>query len=208
MSIYTKITKALYEGDIDEVQELVQKALDDDEDCQKIVNEGLVVGMSIVGADFKEGTLFIPEVISAADAMKGGLNILKPAMAANNTESLGSIIIGTVEGDVHDIGKNLVATMFEGAGFTVYDIGVDNKPEDFVKAFEEYKAQFIGLSALLSTTMPAMQRTVEAFKESGYRDQVKIIVGGAPINMDFCNKIGADGYAGDAVSAVDLAKNL
>lgn len=208
MSIYTKITKALYEGDIDEVQELVQKALDEEKDCQDIVNEGLVAGMNVVGADFKEGTLFIPEVISAADAMKAGLKVLKPAMAANNTESLGTIVIGTVEGDVHDIGKNLVATMFEGAGFTVYDIGVDNKPEDFLRAFAEHKPQFVGLSALLSTTMPAMQRTVEAFEEAGYREQVKILVGGAPINTDFCQKIKADGYAGDAVSAVDLAKTL
>ena len=134
--------------------------------------------------------------------------ILKPAMAAANQESLGTILIGTVEGDVHDIGKNLVAIMFEGAGFTVHDIGVDNKPEDFVKAYEEYKPEFIGLSALLSTTMPAMQRTIEAFTEAGYRDKVKILVGGAPINADFAKKINADGYAGDAVSAVDLAKTM
>ena len=199
MSVFTKITNALYEGDAEEIAVLVQKALDEGEDAQTIVNDGLVAGMNVVGADFKAGTLFIPEVISAAEAMKEGLMILKPAMAAANQESLGTILIGTVEGDVHDIGKNLVAIMFEGAGFTVHDIGVDNKPEDFVKAYEEYKPEFIGLSALLSTTMPAMQRTIEAFTEAGYRDKVKILVGGAPINADFAKKINADGYAGDAV---------
>ncbi len=208
MSVFTKITNALYEGDAEEIAVLVQKALDEGEDAQTIVNDGLVAGMNVVGADFKAGTLFIPEVISAAEAMKEGLMILKPAMAAANQESLGTILIGTVEGDVHDIGKNLVAIMFEGAGFTVHDIGVDNKPEDFVKAYEEYKPEFIGLSALLSTTMPAMQRTIEAFTEAGYRDKVKILVGGAPINADFAKKINADGYAGDAVSAVDLAKTM
>ena len=181
MSVFTKITNALYEGDAEEIAVLVQKALDEGEDAQTIVNDGLVAGMNVVGADFKAGTLFIPEVISAAEAMKEGLMILKPAMAAANQESLGTILIGTVEGDVHDIGKNLVAIMFEGAGFTVHDIGVDNKPEDFVKAYEEYKPEFIGLSALLSTTMPAMQRTIEAFTEAGYRDKVKILVGGAPM---------------------------
>lgn len=208
MSVFTKITNALYEGDAEDIAVLVQKALDEGEDAQTIVNDGLVAGMNVVGADFKAGTLFIPEVISAAEAMKEGLMILKPAMAAANQESLGTILIGTVEGDVHDIGKNLVAIMFEGAGFTVHDIGVDNKPEDFVKAYEEYKPEFIGLSALLSTTMPAMQRTIEAFTEAGYRDKVKILVGGAPINADFAKKINADGYAGDAVSAVDLAKTM
>ncbi|HIZ77496.1 MAG TPA: corrinoid protein [Firmicutes bacterium] len=208
MSVFTKITNALYEGDAEEIAVLVQKALDEGEDAQTIVNDGLVAGMNVVGADFKAGTLFIPEVISAAEAMKEGLMILKPAMAAANQESLDTILIGTVEGDVHDIGKNLVAIMFEGAGFTVHDIGVDNKPEDFVKAYEEYKPEFIGLSALLSTTMPAMQRTIEAFTEAGYRDKVKILVGGAPINADFAKKINADGYAGDAVSAVDLAKTM
>ena len=208
MSVFTKITNALYEGDAEEIAVLVQKALDEGEDAQTIVNDGLVAGMNVVGADFKAGTLFIPEVISAAEAMKEGLMISKPAMAAANQESLGTILIGTVEGDVHDIGKNLVAIMFEGAGFTVHDIGVDNKPEDFVKAYEEYKPEFIGLSALLSTTMPAMQRTIEAFTEAGYRDKVKILVGGAPINADFAKKINADGYAGDAVSAVDLAKTM
>lgn len=208
MSVFTKITNALYEGDAEEIAVLVQKALDEGEDAQTIVNDGLVAGMNVVGADFKAGTLFIPEVISAAEAMKEGLMILKPAMAAANQEPLDTILIGTVEGDVHDIGKNLVAIMFEGAGFTVHDIGVDNKPEDFVKAYEEYKPEFIGLSALLSTTMPAMQRTIEAFTEAGYRDKVKILVGGAPINADFAKKINADGYAGDAVSAVDLAKTM
>lgn len=208
MSVFTKLNKAIYEGETDDVIALVKEALDDGEDVNTIVNDGLVAAMNVVGADFREGTLFIPEVICAADAMKVGLEELKPIMAANNTESLGTVVIGTVEGDVHDIGKNLVAIMFEGAGFTVYDIGVDNKPEAFVKAYEEYKPKFIALSALLSTTMPAMQRTVEAFAEAGYAKDVKILVGGAPINQEFCDKIGADGYAGDAVSAVDLAKSM
>lgn len=208
MQVINSISKELYNGDAGLVAELVAQALAEDIDVQTILNDGLVAGMNIVGQDFKEGTLFIPEVISSAEAMKEGLQILKPAMLATNQESLGTILIGTVEGDVHDIGKNLVAIMFEGAGFTVHDIGVDNSPEAFVEAYEEYKPAFIGLSALLSTTMPAMMRTIEAMTEAGYRDKVKILVGGAPITAEFAEKIGADGYAGDAVSAVDLAKTM
>ena len=206
--VLEKIAKALYEGDADEVMELVEKALDDEIAASDILNEGLVAGMNVVGADFKAGTMFLPEVICCAEAMKEGVNKLRPALAAANQESLGTFVVGTVEGDVHDIGKNLVAVMFEGAGFDVKDIGVDNKPEAFVKAIEDYKPSIVGLSALLSTTMPAMQRTIEAIVEAGLRDQVKILVGGAPINADFADKIGADGYAGDAVAAVDLAKSL
>lgn len=208
MKVLEKVAKALYDGDADEVVELVQKALEEDIDATAILNDGLVAGMNVVGADFKEGTMFLPEVICCAEAMKLGVNELRPALAAANKESVGTFLIGTVEGDVHDIGKNLVAVMFEGAGFTVHDIGVDNKPEDFVKAIEAFKPTIVGLSALLSTTMPAMQRTIEAVVEAGLRDQVKILVGGAPINADFADKIGADGYAGDAVAACDLAKAL
>ena len=206
MKILNQIAKALYDGEIEDVVELVKRALEEDVDAQEILNDGLVAGMNIVGQDFKDGILFLPEVICCAEAMKAGVNELKPALAAANKESIGTFLIGTVEGDVHDIGKNLVAVMFEGAGFTVYDIGVDNTPEQFVKAYEEHKPDIIGLSALLSTTMPAMMRTIEAITEAGYRNDVKILVGGAPINADFAEKIGADGYAGDAVAAVDLAK--
>lgn len=208
MKVLEKIAKALYDGEAEDVVELVRKALDDDVAATDILNEGLVAGMNVVGADFKEGVMFLPEVICCAEAMKQGVDELKPALAAANQESVGNFVIGTVEGDVHDIGKNLVAVMFEGAGFTVHDIGVDNKPEEFVKAIEEFKPTIVGLSALLSTTMPAMQRTIEAVVEAGLRDKVKILVGGAPINADFAEKIGADGYAGDAVSACDLAKTF
>lgn len=206
--VLEKIAKALYDGEADEVVELVEQALADDIEATVILNEGLVAGMNVVGVDFKEGTMFLPEVIGCAEAMKQGVNQLRPALAAANQESLGTFVVGTVEGDVHDIGKNLVAVMFEGAGFEVKDIGVDNKPEDFVKAIEDYNPTIVGLSALLSTTMPAMQRTIEAVVEAGLRDSVKILVGGAPINADFAEKIGADGYAGDAVAAVDLGKTL
>lgn len=208
MKVLEKIAKALYDGEADDVLEYVEKALDDGVDATEILNDGLVAGMNEVGADFKAGTMFLPEVICCAEAMKAGVNAIKPALAAANKESIGTFVVGTVEGDVHDIGKNLVAVMFEGAGFTVYDIGVDNKPEAFVKAIEDYKPDIVGLSALLSTTMPAMQRTIEAIVEAGIRNDVKILVGGAPINQDFADKIGADGYAGDAVAACDLAKTL
>ena len=206
--VLEKIATALYDGDAEEVVELVEKALDDEVSATDILNEGLVAGMNVVGADFKDGTMFLPEVICCAEAMKLGVDKLRPALAAANQESVGVFVIGTVEGDVHDIGKNLVAVMFEGAGFEVHDIGVDNKPEAFVKAIEDFHPTVLGLSALLSTTMPAMQRTIEAVVEAGLRDQVKILVGGAPINADFAEKIHADGYAGDAVAAVDLAKTL
>lgn len=208
MSITNDIAQALLDGNPDEVGSLTRKALDENIDVSIILNEGLIGGMDVVGKKFREGEVFLPEVISSADAMKKGISILKPVMAKSNAKPMGTFLIGTVEADVHDIGKNLVAAMFEGAGFTVYDIGVDNAPEKFVEAYEKYNPDIVGLSALLSTTMPAMMHTIEAFTEAGHRDKVKIIVGGAPINQDFADKIGADGYAGDAVAAVELGKSL
>ncbi|MBQ9068739.1 MAG: corrinoid protein [Eggerthellaceae bacterium] len=208
MDILEKIGTALYDGEEEEVVEYVHKALDEGIEPQDILNNGLVAGMNVVGDDFKAGEIYLPDVISCAEAMKSGVRELKPALAAANQESVGTVVIGTVEGDVHDIGKNLVAVMLEGAGFTVHDIGVDLAPEVFVDSIDEYHPDIIGLSALLSTTMPALQRTIEAVVEAGKRDQVKIIVGGAPVNQDFADRIGADGYSGDAISAANLAKRL
>lgn len=208
MDIFEKIGNALYEGEEDDVVELIEKALEEGLEPQDILNNGLVAGMNVVGDDFKSGEVFLPDVISSAEAMKAGVRELKPALAAANQESVGTVVIGTVEGDVHDIGKNLVAVLLEGSGFTVYDIGVDLAPEAFVDAVDEYHPDIMGLSALLNTTMPAIQRTIEALIEAGKRDEVKVIIGGAPVNQDFADRVGADGYSGDAISASVLAKSL
>lgn len=208
MSVMNEIAQALINGNEAEVVKLVTQALESSTPAIQILNEGLVPGMDIVGKQFKAGELFIPEVISSAETMKKGLAVLKPKLVEQNSEQLGRIVIGTVQGDVHDVGKNLVSIMFEGAGFSVMDLGTDSTPEQFVKAAEEFKADIVALSALLTTTMPAMQRTIEALKEAGLRQSVKVIVGGAPVSADFAEKIGADGYAGEAVGATQLAKSL
>ena len=175
--------------------------------ADKVLNDALVEGMRIVGIDFRDGILFVPEVLLAANAMKAGMAILRPLLAETGAEPIGKVVIGTVKGDLHDIGKNLVAMMLESAGFEVTDLGVDIPAENFIAAIKEQNATIVALSALLTTTMPMMKETVEAICKSGIRDQVKIIVGGAPVTQGFADEIGADGYAADAGSASKLAKS-
>ncbi len=173
---------------------------------ETILSEGLIAGMNVIGVEFKNNRVYVPEVLIAARAMKMAMEILEPKLIEAGVEPLASVVIGTVKGDLHDIGKNLVAMMLKGAGFNVIDLGVDVSPEKFVAAVKENKAQLVGLSALLTTTMPMMEKTVQAFKENSVT--AKIMIGGAPVTQDYANKIGADGYSQDAASAVDIAKEL
>jgi 5-methyltetrahydrofolate--homocysteine methyltransferase len=206
--ILRKIGSNLYDGKDEEVAALVQEALDQGMDPGEILASGLIAGMDEVGKDFKAGDLFVPEVLIAARAMHAGMNILRPLLAESDVPSAGKYVIGTVQGDLHDIGKNLVKMMLEGAGFQTIDLGTDVKPDDFVAAVQEHQPQLLGMSALLTTTMPGMKATIEALEEAGVRDAVKIMVGGAPVTAAFAEQIGADAYAPDAGSAVDLVRSL
>ena len=188
------------------VIEKVNAEIAADSDIQTILNEGLIAAMDEVGSRFSDGDLFVPEMLMAAQAMKAGLEVVKPHLADGAAESRGTIVIGTVKGDLHDIGKNLVAMMMEGGGFEVVDLGVDVDAEKFVEAAKAHNAGVIGLSALLTTTMPAMQATVTAVKEAGLT--VKTIIGGAPVTRAFADQIGADGYSADAPGAVKLVKDI
>lgn len=203
-----KIVKSVLDADMDGVEALVKEGLEAGTAPSVLLKDGLIKGMDVVGEKFEAGDLFLSEMLAAAMTMKTGVDILKPHLAGDNSESAGTAMIGTVQGDVHDIGKNLVAMMLEGAGFEVSDVGVDVSPEDFVKAVQEKKPQVLGLSALLTTTMPAVKTTIDALKEAGLRDQVKIMVGGAPVTQEFADVVGADGYATDAVGAVNIAKGF
>jgi 5-methyltetrahydrofolate--homocysteine methyltransferase len=206
--ILQKIASNLYEGQNEEVAELVQQALDQGMEPHEILHGGLIAGMDEVGKDFKADVLYMPEVLVAARAMHAGMDVLRPLLAESDVTGAGKYLIGTVEGDLHDIGKNLVRMMLEGAGFETVDLGKDVKPGTFVAAVREQQPRILGLSALLTTTMPAMKTTIEALEEAGLRDSVKIMVGGAPVTATFAEEIGADGYAPDAASAVDVARNL
>ncbi len=208
MADFREIADALKAGNAPKVKELVQKALDEGVEPADIVNEALIVGMSEIGVLFKNNEVYVPEVLIAARAMHAGLGILKPLLAEKDVKPVGKVVIGTVKGDLHDIGKNLVAMMLEGAGFEVIDVGIDVGADKFVETIKETEAEIVAMSALLTTTMPAMKDTIEAVKAAGLRDQVKIMVGGAPVTQSFADEIGADGYAGDAASAADLAKEL
>jgi 5-methyltetrahydrofolate--homocysteine methyltransferase len=203
-----KIATNLYDGEDEEVAGLVQEALDQGMAPGEILAGGLIAGMDEVGRDFKAGDLFVPEVLIAARAMHAGMNILRPLLAESDVPSTGKYVIGTTQGDLHDIGKNLVKMMLEGAGFQTIDLGTDVKPEEFVAAVREHQPQLLGISALLTTTMPGMKATIEALEEAGLRDAVKIMVGGAPVTAAFAEQIGADAYAPDAGSAVDIARSL
>jgi 5-methyltetrahydrofolate--homocysteine methyltransferase len=176
--------------------------------AQEILNDGLIAGMDEVGKDFRAGDLFIPEVLMSAKAMHAGMAVLRPLLAESGALSPAKIVIGTVTGDLHDIGKNLVGMMLEGAGFEIIDLGTDVSPEKFVEAVRAEGADLVGMSALLTTTMPSMKATIEALTEAGLRDRVKVIVGGAPVTASFAEEIGADAYAPDAASAVDTARSL
>jgi 5-methyltetrahydrofolate--homocysteine methyltransferase len=202
------IYEAVMEGDAPEAAIQVQAALDAGLAPGEILNKGCIAAMGEVGRLFEEGEMFVPEMLIAARAMQAGMNILKPFLAEDEVVSAGKIVVGTVSGDLHDIGKNLVGMMMEGAGFEVVDLGTDVKPTAFVDAVREHKPNLIGMSALLTTTMPSMTATIEALTEAGLRDQVKVLVGGAPVTQNFADSIGADGYAPDASSASRKAKAL
>lgn len=198
----------LYDGLREEVVEGTEILLERGWAPGKVLNEALVGGMQIVGVDFRDGILFVPEVLKAANAMKGGMAVLKPLLADTGAETIGKIVIGTVKGDIHDIGKNLVAMMMEGAGFEVVDLGINIPVETYLAALEEHKPDILGMSALLTTTMPYMKTVIDTLKEQGIRDDYIVLVGGAPLNEEFGKAIGADSYCRDAAVAVDLAKEL
>jgi 5-methyltetrahydrofolate--homocysteine methyltransferase len=196
----------LYDGLHDEVVEGTKILLERDWGPSKVLNEALVGGMTVVGVDFRDGILFVPEVLMAANSMKGGMEILRPKLAETGAPPLGRAVIGTVKGDIHDIGKNLVAMMWEGAGFEVIDIGINKPVEEFLEALEEHKPDILGMSALLTTTMPYMKVVIDEMVERGVRNDYIVLVGGAPLNEEFGEAIGADAYCRDAAVAVETAK--
>ena len=198
----------LYDGLRDEIEEAVNILLERKWEPYRILTEALVGGMTIVGQDFRDGILFVPEVLLAANAMKGGMAILKPLLAETGAPTVGRMVIGTVKGDIHDIGQNLVTMMMEGAGFEVKNIGINNPVENYVEAIDEFGADILGRSALLTTTMPYMKVVIDAMVEQGIRDDYIILVGGAPLNEEFGKAIGADAYCRDAAVAVETAKEL
>lgn len=195
-------------GKNDIVDTLTQKALADGFSANDIMDDGLIAGMAIVGIKFRDNYIFVPEVLVAARAMKAGMAYIEPILSESGIEPVGTVIMGTVKGDLHDIGKNLCIMMLRGAGFVVHDLGVDTKPEEFIDAIMEHEAQILGMSALLTTTMPNMGRTIEAIEEVGLRDAVKVMCGGAPLSQEFADDMGADGYGGNAIACVDLAKEF
>ena len=198
----------LYDGMRDEIIEGTEILLSRDWSAEKTLNEALVAGMKIVGIDFRDGILFVPEVLLAANAMKGGMEILRPLLAETGVKPIGKMVIGTVKGDIHDIGKNLVAMMMEGAGFTVINIGINNSVEDYLAAIEEHEPDILGMSALLTTTMPYMKVVIDELISRGMRDDFIVLVGGAPLNEEFGEAIGADAYCRDAAQAAVTATRL
>ncbi len=202
------LAQAILEGKRNEAVELTQKLVDAGVSPKQILDEGLIAGMSIAGEKFKNGEYFVPEILVAARAMKASMEILRPLLVATDVQPIGTMVIGTVRGDLHDIGKNLVAMMVEGAGFKVVDLGVDVTADKFVAAAKEHNAQIVGMSALLTTTMTYIPEVIKAFNAEGLRPKVKLIVGGAPVTQEWADQIGADGYAPDAATAVDKCKEL
>jgi len=204
--LYELMFEDLYDGYADEIVEEVEEALSRNVTPYDVLTNGLVAGMDIVGVDFRDGILFVPEVLMAAKAMKGGMAILRPLLAETGAKKVGTIVIGTVKGDIHDIGKNLVSMMMEGAGFEVINIGINNAVEDFMAAIDEHNPEIVGMSALLTTTMPYMRVVINALKERGIRNDIIVLVGGAPLNEAFAEHIEADAYCRDAAVAVETAK--
>jgi 5-methyltetrahydrofolate--homocysteine methyltransferase len=207
MAILEKLGQAIIEGNWDDSPKLTQEALDAGNEA-RVVLQALVGAMDVVGEEWRVGNMFIPEVLVSAKAMQEGMDILRPHLSAAETALRGTVVIGTVQGDLHDIGKTLVAMMLEGGGFQVYDLGVDISPAAFVDAVKEYKPQIVGMSALLTTTLPYMRDTIRALEEAGVRDSVKVFIGGAPVTPEFTESIGADGYAPDGAGAVVKAREL
>lgn len=202
------LADAVINGQKDEAEKLTQEAIDEGVEPSTIINDGLIAGMSVVGEKFKNNEFYVPEVLIAARAMQAAMGHVKPLLTEGEMQSKGKVVIGTVKGDLHDIGKNLVAMMLEGGGYDVIDLEVDVSPEQFVSTASEQGANCIALSALLTTTMPSMKDTVDALVEAGLKDKVKVIIGGAPVTQSYADEIGADGYAPDAASAVDKVAEL
>ncbi|SRR6056297_180263 len=200
----SKISETLIAGKVDELKNLTEEALSSGSEAADLLNQGLLPGMDAVGQKWKDGDMFMPEVLRCAKAMSGAMDILRPKLSESDMGNAGTLVIGTVAGDLHDIGKDLAAMMFEGAGYKVINIGIDQPNEEFVKAVKEHKPSLLGMSALLTTTMPRMGEIINSLKEAGIRDQVAVIVGGAPVTEEFANEIGADLYAPNAGSAVDI----
>jgi len=198
----------LIAGKHTEVDRLTREALDEGFHANTVLDDGLIAGMAIVGIKFRDNIIFVPEVLVAARAMKAGMTHIEPILSASGIEPMGTVVMGTVKGDLHDIGKNLCIMMLRGAGFVVHDLGVDTKPDEFIEAVMEHGAEVLGMSALLTTTMPNMGKTIEAFEEAGLRDTVKIMLGGAPLTQEFADDMGADAYGGNAIACVDLAKGF
>jgi 5-methyltetrahydrofolate--homocysteine methyltransferase len=206
--ILQQISQAVIEGHLDASAGLAQAALDSGLSAQEVLDHGLMAGMDFVGKQFKAGDMFVPEVLRSAKTMQNAMDVLKPLLVTAGSKMAGKVLLGTVKGDLHDIGKNLVGMMCEGAGFEVQDLGKDLAPEAFVAAVKKYEPDIIGMSALLTTTMRVMEHVIHALKEAGLRDKVKVMVGGAPVTQAFADQIGADGYASNAAAAADLAKKF
>ncbi len=198
----------LIKGNAPEVKRLTQEAVDEGLNPGQILNQGLIAGMNVVGQKFKNNEFYVPEVLIAARAMHSAMDVLRPLLSDAGVQEIGSIAIGTAKGDLHDIGKNLVAMMLEGAGFEVIDLGIDVGPEKFVEVVQNQKVDVVAISALLTTTMPGMKTVIESLKSAGMREKVKTMIGGAPVTQQYADEIGADGYAPDAASAADKAKEL
>ncbi len=202
------ISEALQTGDAEKVEDLIKKALIESITPKEILEKGLIDGMSVIGDKFKKNEIYVPEVLIAARAMHLGMDILKPKLIEDGVKNVGKVTIGTVKGDLHDIGKNLVSMMLEGAGFEVIDLGVDVSSEKFIDAVEKYQPDIVGMSALLTTTMINMAEVIKSLENAGLREKVRVMIGGAPITKKYADEIGADGYAPDAASAVDTAKGF
>ena len=203
-----EIAYALIRGDNHEVDRMTKEALEKGFSADTIMDDGLISGMAIVGIKFRDNIIFVPEVLISARAMKAGMTYIEPILSESDIPPVGTVVMGTVKGDLHDIGKNLCIMMLRGSGFVVHDLGVDTKPDEFMDAVTEHGAGVLGMSALLTTTMPNMGRAIQAFEDEGLREQVKIMVGGAPVTQEFAEDMGADGYGKDAIECVDLAKQL
>ena len=206
--VYERIGTAIMEGDPEKTAKLAERGLKQGLSAKDILDNGMVVGMGEVGVRFKAGDMFVPEVLMSADAMQAGLGVLRPELLASGVQLIGKVLMGTVKGDLHDIGKNLVNMMCEGAGFDIVDLGFNADPEKFVEAITEHQPDVVGMSAMLTTTMRAMAYTIKAIEEAGLRDRVKIMVGGAPVDAAFAERIGADGYGSNATAGVDLAQEF
>ncbi len=207
-NILSDISTLIIEGNFGDMVGKTNAALEEGLGADEILTKGLMLGMDHVGVEFKAGNMFVPEVLRSAKAMQEAMNIIRPMLAETGTEATGKILLGTVKGDLHDIGKNLVGMMCEGAGFEIVDLGKDVEPDTFVDAVKEHKPSILGMSALLTTTMRSMERTIKALEEAGVRDTLKIMIGGAPVTQDFADQIGADGYAANAASASEIAKQF